>query len=235
MPTPMWRRSCWHWRPSKFRIAHTIHVSTAVKICGITQVEHGLAAARAGAHAIGLVFAERSPRLISIRQANTIARALPPFVTVVGLFVDPSEAWVDEVMAAVPLHLLQFHGDETPEFCGRFRVPYLKALRVRPETPLLEWVHRYAGAKGVLLDAFVAGHHGGTGESFDWSLIPADLPLPVVLAGGLGPNNVGEAIRAVRPWAVDVSSGVEKDKGIKDPAKITAFMEEVRNADVRSR
>ncbi len=205
---------------------------TAVKICGITQVEHGLAAARAGVHAIGLVFAPKSPRLVSIEQAQAIMQALPPFVTCVGLFVDPPADLVHDVLAKVPLPLLQFHGDEAPEFCRQFARPYLKAVRVRPEIPLLECAQRYQEAKGLLLDSFVAGNHGGTGESFDWRLIPAGLPLPIVLAGGLTPENVGDAIRAVRPWAVDVSSGVEIDKGIKDCAKIAAFMEEVKNADV---
>ncbi|MFN0315963.1 MAG: phosphoribosylanthranilate isomerase [Burkholderiales bacterium] len=210
-------------------------MSTAVKICGITKIEHGLAAAHAGAHAIGLVFAPRSPRCVTAGAAQAIAQALPPFVTTVGLFVDPSAEFVAQVLGQVPLQLLQFHGDETPEFCGQFGQPYLKAVRVKPGIPLLECAQRFAGAKGLLLDAFVEGNHGGTGASFDWSLIPAKLPLPIVLAGGLAPSNVGAAIRAVRPWAVDVSSGVEQDKGVKDPVKIAAFMEEVRNADVRSR
>lgn len=205
---------------------------TAVKICGITRVEHGLDAARAGAHAIGVVFAPGSPRQVDVAQARAIVAALPPFIVSVGLFVDPSAAFVEEVRSRVPLGLLQFHGDETPAFCEQFDWPYIKAVRVRPDVPLLECAARYRSAKGLLLDAFVAGSHGGTGESFDWRLIPRDLPLPIVLAGGLTPQNVALAIRGVRPWAVDVSSGVEKDKGIKDPVKIAAFMEEVRNADV---
>ena len=205
---------------------------TAVKICGITQVEHGLAAARAGAQAIGVVFAPGSPRRVSIDQAARIVASLPPFVSTVGLFVDPGADLVRSVLDRMPLSLLQFHGDEPESFCRQFNWPYIKAIRVRPETPLLECAAQYSSAKGVLLDAFVAGTHGGTGAAFDWRMIPPDLPLPVVLAGGLSPRNVAEAIRQVRPWAVDVSSGVEKDKGIKDPAKIAAFMEEVRNADV---
>ncbi len=212
----------------------SISVFTAVKICGITRVEHGLAAAKAGAHAVGLVFAPKSPRWVSTGLASAIVQALPPFVTTVGLFVDPPADLVTGVLTQVPLQLLQFHGDETPEFCQQFGRPYLKAVRVTPEIPLLEYAQRYKGAKGLLLDAFVAGNHGGTGESFDWSLIPARLPLPIVLAGGLTPENVGAAIRVVRPWAVDVSSGVERDKGVKDPVKIAVFMEKVRNADVRS-
>jgi phosphoribosylanthranilate isomerase len=207
-------------------------VVTAVKICGITRVEHGVAAAHAGAHAIGVVFAPNSPRYVSIDQAKRIVEALPPFVIAVALFVDPEIERVKQVLAEVPVHLLQFHGDEAPDFCESFGLPYLKAVRVKPEVRLLECAQRYARAKGLLLDAFVSDGHGGTGARFDWSLIPPSLPLPVVLAGGLNPENVKEAIRAVRPWAVDVSSGVEKEKGIKDPAKIAAFMKEVRNADV---
>lgn len=205
---------------------------TPVKICGITRVEHGLDAARAGVHAIGVVFAPASPRRVDLRQAREIIVALPPFITAVGLFVDPDPAFVREAMAQAQLGLLQFHGDEAPEFCEQFDWPYIKAVRVRPDVPLLECAARYRSAKALLLDAFVAGSHGGTGEAFDWTLIPHDLPLPIVLAGGLAPDNVARAIRGVRPWAVDVSSGVEKDKGIKDSAKIAAFMEEVRNADV---
>ncbi|MSQ58220.1 MAG: phosphoribosylanthranilate isomerase [Betaproteobacteria bacterium] len=208
---------------------------TAVKICGITKTEHGLAAAHAGAHAIGLVFAPRSPRRIASEVAQAIALAMPPFVTTVGLFADPPAALVNDVLEKVPLQMLQFHGDETPEFCRQFGLPYLKAVRVKPGIPLLECARRFSDAKGLLLDAFVEGNHGGTGASFDWNLIPARLTLPIVLAGGLTPDNVGAAIRAVRPWAVDVSSGVEQEKGVKDPVKIAAFMEEVRNADVRSR
>jgi phosphoribosylanthranilate isomerase len=205
---------------------------TAVKICGITRVEDGLAAARAGAHAIGLVFHPPSPRYVGAARAREVVERLPPFVTAVGLFVDPQPEDVCRVLGEVPLNLLQFHGDEAPEFCARFGLPYLKACRVAPVTDLLQYAALYRSAKALLLDGFDDGAHGGTGRSFDWGLIPRDLPLPVVLAGGLTPANVGEAIRAVRPWAVDVSSGVEQDKGIKDAAKIAAFMRGVRDADV---
>ena len=206
-------------------------IPTRVKICGITRVEDGLAAARAGADAIGLVFAAKSPRRLVIEQAVAIAAALPPFVSSVALFVNPEVAEVERVIREVRPDLLQFHGEESAEFCAGFRVPWLKAVRVKPETDLLQYATVFAEARGLLLDAYSPLAHGGTGHRFDWSLIPSRLPLPVVLAGGLDPANVAEAIRAVRPWAVDVSSGVEAEPGIKDAAKIAAFIKEVRNAD----
>lgn len=205
---------------------------TRVKICGITRVEDGLAAARAGADAIGLVFHAASPRHVTPEQAAAIVRALPPFVTSVALFVDPKAAAVEAVLRVVRPDLLQFHGDEPAAFCRGFGVPYLKAFRVRAGVDLLQSTARYGDARGWLLDAYSEATHGGTGQRFDWDLIPAGLPGAVILAGGLGPGNVGEAIRRVRPWAVDVSSGVEAAKGIKDAVKIANFMKEVRNADV---
>lgn len=201
---------------------------TRSKICGITRVEDGLAAAQYGADAIGLVFYPPSPRHVSTAQAAAIAAALPPFVTTVGLFVNPDAADVRAALGALRLDLLQFHGDETPAFCASFGVPYLKAVRVKPGVDLIQYAIRFRGAKGLLLDAFVEGKAGGTGESFDWKLIPDDLPLPVILSGGLDPANVKAAIERVRPWAVDVSSGVEASKGIKDAARIAAFMREIR-------
>jgi len=177
------------------------------------------------------VFHARSPRNVEPDLAATIARALPPFVSSVALFVNPSAGEVERVTRQVRPNLLQFHGEETPEFCRSFGVPYLKAARVRPGVDLLQFAALYADASGLLLDAWSEGAHGGTGERFDWSLIPPDLPRPVILAGGLHAGNVADAIRAVRPWAVDVSSGVEVSKGIKDAARIAAFMKEVRNAD----
>lgn len=205
---------------------------TRVKICGITRVEDAVAAARLGADAIGLMFYPESPRAVSADQARRIVRALPPFVAAVGVFVDPAPEEVRAALAAVPLHLVQFHGDETPEFCAQFAVDYLKAVRVRPGLDLIQYAARHAGAKALLLDAFVQGAHGGTGQTFDWSLIPGALPLPVVLSGGLDPGNVAEAVRRVRPWAVDVSSGVEAARGIKDPQKIAAFIQGARSADL---
>lgn len=205
---------------------------TAVKICGVSRIEDALAAARSGAHAIGLVFHRPSSRYVTPAQARDIIRALPPFVTAVGLFVDASEAEIRQTIAVAPVGLLQFHGGETPEFCRRFGLPYIKAVRVRPETDLLQYARDFRDAKALLLDAYVEGTHGGTGRSFDWSVIPRTLTLPVVLSGGLNARNVAGAIQQVRPWAVDVSSGVEAAPGIKDAAMIAAFIAGVRNADV---
>ena len=205
-------------------------MTTAVKICGITRVEDALAAARLGAHAIGIIFYPKSPRYIPAKRAAEIVRALPPFVTAVGLFVNPEQGEVERVLSQVPLGLLQFHGDENAQFCEQFRVPYLKAARVRPALDLLQYAQRYGAARGLLLDAYVENKYGGTGSAFDWSLVPPKLALPVVLSGGLNPENVAEAIKATLPAAVDVSSGVETAPGIKDPRKLAAFFEGVRNA-----
>jgi len=207
-------------------------MATAVKICGITRPEDALAAARAGAHAIGLVFFAKSPRHVTPTRAAEIIRVLPPFVTTVGLFVDATAEGVRAALAEAPVGLLQFHGDETPEFCRQFKRPYVKAVRVKAGVDLLQYAQDYYDAKALLLDAYVEGLHGGSGAAFDWSLIPRGLPLPVILSGGLTPENVADAVRHVRPSAVDVSSGVESAKGIKDAQKIAAFIKGVRNADV---
>ncbi len=206
-------------------------MTTRIKICGITRSEDAFAAAEAGADAIGLVFYPPSPRNVDVARARDIVRALPAFVTTVGLFVDPSDELVRRTLDIVPLDLLQFHGAESPELCERFGRPYLKAIRVRPEVDLLECARRYEGARALLLDAYVDGTHGGTGTRFDWGLVPSRLSRPVVLSGGLDPGNVAEAVRRVRPWAVDVSSGVERAKGIKDPVRIREFIAGVRDAD----
>ncbi len=206
---------------------------TRTKICGITREQDLYAVASCGADAIGLVFYEKSPRHVSLQQAVRLARAVPPFVTVVGLFVNPSVEYVREVLAQVPLDVLQFHGEETPEFCAQFGRPYLKAVRVKAGVDLLQCAAAYAGAQGLLLDAYVEGTQGGTGESFDWALIPQNLPLPVILSGGLHAGNVAAAIAQVRPYAVDVSSGVEASKGIKDAAKVAAFIKEVKDVDLQ--
>jgi phosphoribosylanthranilate isomerase len=204
-----------------------------VKICGITRLEDVLTVAKSGADAIGLVFYEKSPRHVSIEKAAQLASALPPFVTVVGLFVNASAKAVRETLDSVSLDVLQFHGDETPEFCEQFHKPYLKAIRVKPGVDLLQCAALFHSAQGLLLDAHVEGVPGGTGAVFDWTLIPANLPLPLILSGGLDVENVAAAIRQVRPYAVDVSSGVEAGrgintlKGIKDAAKIARFMHEV--------
>ncbi|HTE15506.1 MAG TPA: phosphoribosylanthranilate isomerase [Burkholderiales bacterium] len=205
---------------------------TAIKICGITRAEDALAAARCGVNAIGLVFYAKSPRHVTAACAVDLMRVLPPFVMSVGLFVDAAAQEVAQTLATARVDLMQFHGDETPEYCRQFGVPYLKALRVRRGVNLLQYAHDYHDAKALLLDAYVEGTRGGTGEMFDWTLIPQNLPLPVILSGGLTPENVTAAVKAVRPWAVDVSSGVESSKGIKDAEKIAAFVTGVRNADV---
>ena len=202
-------------------------IRTRVKICGITRIEDALTVAMSGADAIGLVFYEKSPRHVSIEKAAQLAAALPPFVTVVGLFVNASREAVREVLASVPLDVLQFHGDETPEYCGQFHKPYLKAIRVKHGVDLIQCAALFKQAQGLLLDAHVEGVPGGTGAVFDWSLIPEKLPLPLILSGGLDAENVAGAIEKVRPYAVDVSSGVEAAKGIKDAAKIERFMQEV--------
>ncbi len=211
---------------------------TRIKICGITREQDVLTVANGGADALGLVFYEKSPRHVNLEHAAKLARDVPPFVTVVGLFVNPSTEYVREVLSKVSLDVLQFHGEETPEFCVQFGRPYLKAIRVKAGVDLLQCASRYASAQGLLLDAFVEGTHGGTGESFDWSIIPHDLPLPVILSGGLHAGNVAAAIKQVRPYAVDVSSGVEATgvesaKGIKDAAKVAAFVNEVNNIDLQ--
>lgn len=202
---------------------------TRIKICGITRVEDARAAAGSGADAIGLVFYADSPRCVDLAQARAIVDATSPFVTVVGLFVDPTREQVAEAIGACTLGVLQFHGDETPGFCGSFGLPYIKAARVREDADLVQSLAPYRAAQGWLLDAYHDRLYGGTGESFDWKLIPPDLARPVILSGGLTPDNVGAAVRQVRPWAVDVSSGVESKKGIKDAAKIAAFIAGVRN------
>lgn len=201
---------------------------TRIKICGITRVEDALAAARAGADAIGLVFHAASPRAVSIEQARAVVQALPPFVTTVGLFVDAAEETIRAVLDQVPLDLLQFHGDEPDTFCQRFARPYIKAVRVRPGDDLGALAANWPGASGILLDSYKPGVPGGTGETFDWSMIPAQRPWTLILAGGLQAQNVRQAVDLVRPWAVDVSGGVEATKGIKDIDKINAFIHEVK-------
>lgn len=204
---------------------------TRIKICGITRPADAAAAAHAGADAIGLVFYPRSPRYLSLERALEIRDALPPFVQSVALFVNPDAAQVAQVIGTVRPALLQFHGEETPSFCESFGVPYVKACRVRPGLDLLEYLRPFSRASAWLLDSHVA-EYGGVGERFDWSLVPAQRERPLILSGGLSAGNVADAIRRVKPWGVDVSSGVESAKGIKDAARIAAFISEVRHADV---
>ncbi|MBL0283558.1 MAG: phosphoribosylanthranilate isomerase [Zoogloea sp.] len=202
---------------------------TRIKICGLTREEDVRAAVSAGADAIGFVFYPPSPRFVSFERAAELARLIPPFVTTVGLFVNAGRDYVENALEAVPLQVLQFHGDETEADCVGFGLPYIKAGRMRPGLDLLKYAASFPCAQGLLLDAFVEGYGGG-GETFDWSLIPSGLPLPLILSGGLHAGNVAEAVRCVQPWAVDVSSGVEAAKGIKDADRITEFVAGVQNA-----
>jgi len=200
---------------------------TRVKICGITRSEDALNAVAAGADAIGFVFYAPSPRAVTTEKARQIFKMLPAFVTTVGLFVDAGADEVNQVLARVQLDCLQFHGDETAEFCEQFARPYIKAIRVREDTDIHLAAETYASARGLLLDTYVEKVAGGTGQQFDWSRVPHDCAKPVILAGGLTAENVGDAILQTRPYAVDVSGGVEQAKGIKDPEKIEAFIKEV--------
>ena len=205
---------------------------TRVKICGITRVEDAISAVNAGADAIGLVFYAPSPRALTIAQAQQIVAAIPPFVSVVGLFVNAKQTEIEAVMSKVRLDILQYHGDETTSDCQQINLPYYKAIRVKADTNLLQYEAEFKSAKALLLDTFSEAAVGGTGQVFDWGLIPKNLSKPVILAGGLTVENIASAIQQVRPYAVDVSGGVEQNKGIKDAAKIAAFMRGVSNADV---
>jgi phosphoribosylanthranilate isomerase len=204
---------------------------TRIKICGIRVPEHALVAADAGADAVGLVFYGPSPRYVQLNQAAAVVAVLPPYVMAVGLFVNAAEGEVRESLNAIRLDLLQFQGDESPEFCARFGVPWVRAVRMEEGVDLVEYARRFSGARALLLDAHVPGEAGGTGRMFDWSHIPRDLPMPIILSGGLTPANVGRAVREVKPWAVDVSSGVESARGTKDPRKIVEFIRSVRIED----
>lgn len=200
---------------------------TRVKICGITRSEDALNAVTAGCDAIGLVFYPPSPRHVSLEQAREIVSSLPPYVSVVGLFVNPDAEFVTKAVDYVGLTCLQFHGDESPEFCNQFETSWYKAIRVQASTNLYDCVKDYQEASALLLDTYKAGVPGGTGETFNWSLIPDDLTKPIILAGGLEPSNVASAIEQVRPYAVDVSGGVEAKKAIKSNEKMIAFVNEV--------
>ena len=205
-------------------------MKTRIKICGITRPEDARAAAAAGVDAIGLVFYPKSPRAVTIEQAQTICAVLPPFITVVALFVDAEHFEIEDVLAAVPVDLLQFHGSETSAQCNAYAIPYIKAIRMRDDADLFEAVRQYDSARGLLVDTFDPNEAGGTGEIFDWDRVPDGLDTHIILAGGLDPSNVGTAIQQLNPYAVDVSSGVERAKGIKDADKIQAFMKAVRSA-----
>ncbi len=204
---------------------------TRVKICGITRPQDGLAAAQAGADAIGLVFYERSPRYVDVAQAAEICAVLPPFVSVVGLFVNAPREQVASLLQQLPLDLLQFHGTETADQCEGFGRPYIKAIGMKDGVDVTGTVQAHPQASGFLFDAWQPDIHGGGGVAFDWNTLPAGGDRPVILAGGLAPDNVEQAVRRTRPWAVDVSSGVEQDKGIKSAEKIEAFIRGVVRGD----
>lgn len=216
-----------------------MQISVRIKVCGLTQVDDALVAVKAGADALGFVFYPPSPRAITPKQAAKIIQQLPPFVMMVGLFVDPDPEWVAEVLKQVPLDLLQFHGDEPEAFCQNFGRPYIKALRMKPDFNPEQAAASWPSARGFLLDAYTPGIPGGTGEVFDWQRFPSSqspsdkLPSKKsynwILAGGLTPSNVAEAIQITQPYAVDVSGGVESHRGIKCPIKIHAFIKAVRS------
>ncbi len=205
-------------------------MTTRIKICGITRPEDGLIAANAGADAIGLVFYPKSPRAVTIEQAQAICAVLPAFVTVVALFVDAEHFEVEDVLASVPVDLLQFHGSETPAQCQAFNKPYIKAIRMKDDADLVDAASQYSAARGLLVDTYHPDEAGGTGEVFDWDRVPDGLDTPIILAGGLEPSNVAIAIQQMNPYAVDVSSGVEQSKGIKDAEKVRAFVTAVNAA-----
>lgn len=204
---------------------------TRVKICGITRAEDAITAASAGVDAIGLVFYQKSTRYVEIDQAKTIIAKLPPFVSAVGLFMDARGEFIREVLRRVPLDLLQFHGDECPADCGLYGRPYIKAVAMQDGINYAAYTTSYPDAAGFLLDSHSAGQAGGTGQTFDWTKIPQVHEHPLILAGGLRPENVAEAIQQVRPYGIDLSSGVESSPGVKDPGQIQALMNEVRKID----
>ena len=208
---------------------------TRVKICGITRPEHASAAAQAGADAIGLVFYEPSPRYVTPARARAVCAALPPLVSVVGVFVNPQPGEIEAVVEGLPVDLLQFHGEEPPELCAGTGKPYVKAVRVRSRDDIVKAAARYTDARALLLDAHHDALWGGTGSRFDWSVVPDDVGRPIVLAGGLTPANVADAIRLVRPFAVDVSGGLESAPGQKDAESIERFMKEVASAEAGER
>ncbi|MGZ5007490.1 MAG: phosphoribosylanthranilate isomerase [Methylobacter sp.] len=204
---------------------------TRVKICGFTRAEDAVCAAQLGVDAIGLVFYPPSPRHVEIDQAVKIVNALPAFVSVVALFVDEQETRIREVLDRVPIDCLQFHGDESPEACRIYNKRYMKAVRMEDGVDIPDLALKYHDAAGLLLDAYHPGAKGGTGSRFDWNRIPEHCALPIILAGGLDINNARQAVRAVKPYALDVSSGVEAEKGVKDALKMAAFIREVNEGD----
>lgn len=205
---------------------------TRIKVCGITRLEDALAAVASGVDALGFVFYSKSPRVVTVEQVHDIIYALPAFITTVGLFVDAPTGDVTKTLCRVPLNLLQFHGDEDAAYCEQFGVPYIKAIRVKQGDDINKKIANYASAAAILLDTYKEDVPGGTGESFDWALIPSKTIKPIILAGGLTPENVVQAITQTKPYAVDVSGGVEKQKGIKDLEKIKAFVRGVQSVAI---
>ena len=197
---------------------------TKVKICGFTEPNNARDAALAGVDAIGLVFYDKSPRNVDIHSAQKIIEVLPPFINRVGLFVNANPSFIDEILCEVPLDTLQFHGDESVLDCAQYQMPFIKSLRVKPDTNVKEIAENFSSASALLLDSFSPSGYGGTGESFDWSLACVKISLPIILAGGLTVDNVADAIKQVNPYAVDASSGVESAPGVKDIDKIEAFI-----------
>lgn len=204
---------------------------TRIKICGITTQQDARFVAGCGADAIGLVFHARSPRFIPIEQAAEIRRVIPAFVTLTALFMDEDKAWVQQVIDQLHPDCLQFHGAEPPEFCEQWNLPYIKAIPMGSVDDAAGYAAAYSKAQGFLLDSNVAGRQGGSGDTFDWSKIPSSFPYPLILAGGLTPHNVADAITRVQPWAVDVSSGVESSRAVKDGRLIQQFCKEVFRVD----
>lgn len=213
----------------KTQVNYQLQKKVRVKICGITSIDDALTVIQAGADAIGLVFYEPSPRNVNIEQAVAIARAVGPFVTVVALFVNADKGLIEQVLKQVPIHVLQFHGDESAEFCEQFSRPYMKALRMRADINVDEMIQRFPSASGILLDAYTPGVPGGTGETFDWQRVPKYASLPLILAGGLTPENINQAVSQTTIYGVDVSGGVERAPGSKDAAKVQAFVQNANN------
>jgi phosphoribosylanthranilate isomerase len=207
-------------------------VRVRIKVCGMTRPDDAAAAARLGVDAVGLVFYPKSPRYLGVEQAKALVAGVPAFVTVTALFLDPTRAEVQSVLDRVRVELLQFHGSEAPDFCRSFGRPYIKAVPMGSRADLADYARRYPDAAALLIDSHATGAKGGTGVSFDWSSVPKVEGPPLILAGGLRPENVGTAIRTVRPYGVDVSSGVESAPGIKDMHKLAAFVHEVNNVAV---
>jgi phosphoribosylanthranilate isomerase len=204
---------------------------TRIKICGFTRAEDAVFASHLGVDAIGLVFYPPSPRNVQLAQAREIVQALPAFISIVALFVDEHESRIREVLEAVPIDIIQFHGDENPEACRIYNKPYIKALRMQQDIDIANCASTYHDAAGLLLDAYHPNTKGGTGDQFDWTMIPEHCAFPLILAGGLDADNAKQAVQSVKPYALDVSTGVEVQKGIKDTVKMTAFVEQVYQAD----